>query len=99
MKFLYSVAFSVILVPLYLIWGRNLVEAQIDKMQEDAFNTPGVEAPITPSVVMAGVALLSGHFLWGRLIGLRTWQSVISLIAGAAIGVYAFLWRLERDAR
>ena len=99
MKFLTSVAFSAILVPLYLVWGRSTVEAQIDKMQEAAFNTPGTEAPVTPFVIMAGVALLSGHFVWGRLIGLRTWQSVGSLIIGAAIGIYAFIWQLEQDAR
>ena len=99
MKFLTSVAFSAILVPLYLVWGRSIVEAQIDKMQEAAFNTPGAEAPVTSSVVLAGVGLLSGHFVWGRLIGLRTWQSVGSLIVGTAIGLYAFLWQLEQDAR
>lgn len=99
MKYLFSITFSALLVPLYLAWGRSQVEAQLDKMQAAAFNTPGVEAPVASSTVMAGFALVTGHFFWARLLGMRIRQSVTSLLVGSVIGLFAFLWQLEQDAR
>ena len=99
MKFLFSMAYTAVLLPLYLVWSRRQVEAQLDKMQEDAFNTPGAEAPVTSSTLMAGFGLVSGHFFWGRLLGMRAWQSVASLIIGSAVGILATLWQWEQDGR
>ncbi|MEZ4580212.1 MAG: hypothetical protein R3A10_00925 [Caldilineaceae bacterium] len=49
-------------------------------MQEAAFNTPGAEAPVTPSIVMGGIGLLFGHFVVGRrLLRLRGWQALFEL--------------------
>lgn len=99
MKFLFSIAFLAVLVPFYLIWGRRQAEAQIDKMQKDAFDTPGAEAPVPSTILLAGAALVGSHFFWCRLIGLRAWQAVGSLIVGVTIGISTFVWRLGRDAR
>jgi hypothetical protein len=98
MRYFFSIAVTALLVPLYLIWGRSQAEIQIDKMQEAAFDTPGAEAPVTAPILLAGVALVGSHFVWCRLLGLQAWQAISSLIAAMAVGIYAFVWRLEQDA-
>lgn len=83
-------------LPIYLRWANALAEQQIDKMQEAAFNTPGVESPLTPGVLGGGAALVGGHLLLGRLLGLRVWQALISLLLGAAAGIILFVnWPWE----
>ncbi len=91
LKFLISTLFTAILLPFYLFWGRIRSEAQIDKMQAAAFNSPGVEAPVPPAVMAAGLGVLGSHLAMGRALGLRGWQSLLSLLLGSTIGIFIFL--------
>lgn len=93
-----SSALFALLIRLLFAWGREQTEQQIDKMQEAAFNTPGAEAPIPGAVIAAGLGLVAGHFVIGRLIfRLRIWQSILSLLLGMAAGMALTLLRLTRD--
>lgn len=79
-------------VPIYLKWSRDESEAQIDKMQAAVHGTPGAESPIPPAVLLGGAGILLGHWLLARLLGLRVWQTFVSLIVaiGAGFGFYFF---------
>ena len=97
-RFLASIVLTALALPVYLRWSAEQAEEQIDKMQEAAFNTPGAEAPVTPSIVMGGIGLLFGHFVVGRrLLRLRGWQAFLSLLAGVAGGVATFVWQTDRQ--
>ena len=93
-RFLFSTASLVLIVPVFLDWAKAESEQQIDKMQEAAFNTPGVEAPL-PGRVLAGAAiLLVGHLVAGRLIlRLSPVAAFLSLLLGGTAGVGAFFLR------
>lgn len=99
LKFLLSIALLASSLPFYLNWGRSQAEEQLNKMQEAAFNTPGAEAPITLSIFAGGFALMGGHFLWCRLLGLRRWRPLASLVVGLGAGIGLFLWRFEEPPR
>lgn len=99
MKLFLNIAFSALLVPFYLLWGRDQVETQLDKMQANAFDSPGAEAPVPPGLLLGSVGLVSGHLLWGRMLGLRMRQALAGLLIGWTLGIAAFLWRLEQDPR
>jgi len=91
MRFFLSMLYPALVLPFYLRWSRQQAESQIDRMQAAVFDTPGVEAPIPSSVVWVGVSLIAGHFLLGRrLLRLRAWQSVLSLLVGVAVGLGLF---------
>lgn len=79
----------------FLRWGQSQGEAQLDKMQQKVHFTPGAEAPLPPAVALAGAALLSGQLLAGRALGLRGWQTLLSLLLGVTGGVALFLNRIE----
>ena len=49
-------------------------------------------------VALTGAALLSGQLLAGRALRLRGWQTLLSLLLGAAAGVVLFLNRTEHRA-
>ena len=92
-----STLFTAALLPVYLNWSRGQAERQIDKMQAAAFDNPGAESPITPSVLGGGVALLLVHFVSARLLRLNPWQTLVSLFVGLTIGGGIFLrWMQER---
>lgn len=77
-------------VPFYLQWATVQAERQIDKMQAEAFNTPGVQSPITGPIGLVGVALLLAYWVWCRMIGLRAWQAISCLVIGTTAGISAF---------
>ena len=83
-------------MPFYVRWGMEQAEQQIDKMQENAFNTPGAEAPITPVVAMSGGLLLGGHLLLARWLGLRFWQAAGALLLGSAAGMTIYLFGFQK---
>ena len=91
-RFLLSIFLTALTVPFYLKWSRDQAEGQIDKMQQAVHGTPGAEAPVTPEVLLSGVALLAGHWLLSRMLGLRFWQTCISLLIAiwAGFGFYFF---------
>ena len=91
-RFLLSTFLTALAVPFYLKWSRDQSESQIDKMQQAVHGTPGAEAPVPPIVMLGGAGLLAGHWLFSRLLGMRFWQSFLSLIAaiGAGFGFYFF---------
>lgn len=99
LKFLLSTVLLASSLPLYLNWGRNYAEEQLNKMQEAAFSTPGAEAPVTPPMVVGGAVLVGSHFIWSRILGLRGWQAGASLIVGSMMGIGLFLWQSEEPAR
>jgi hypothetical protein len=82
----------------FLNWAWNQTEGQIDKMQDAAFNTPGAESPVPPSILMAAAGVLAGHFTLSRILRLRRWQSLLSLFLGVAAGAALVLLR-PRPAR
>ena len=90
-KFLTSTLTTAAALPLFLAWARGRAEGQIDKMQDAVFNTPGAESPVTPDVAVAGAGFLGAHFVLGqKLLGLRSWQALLSLLLGLGIGVGLF---------
>ena len=91
LKFTLSTLFTTALLPLFLFWSRAQTEGQIDKMQEAAFNTPGMESPITPPMLAGGVGLMVGHFVVGGWLGQKGWQAVLSLLAGLGAGTALFV--------
>jgi len=92
LKFTLSTLYVALLLPLYLHWSQQQIENQIDKMQEAVFNTPGVEAPVPPPVLLSGIALLSGHLWLGqRGLRLKSWQTAGSLVLGGLIGTGLFI--------
>jgi hypothetical protein len=91
-RFLLSTFVTALTVSFYLKWSRDQAEGQIDKMQQAVHGTPGAESPVTPVVLLGGLGLLAGHWLFARLLGLRFWQIFLSLLAaiGAGFGFYFF---------
>ena len=84
-------------IPFYLRWASDQAELQIDKMQADAFNTPGVQGPVTGPIGLVGLALLLAYVAWCRIIGLRTWQIISCLAIGTAAGIEVFRQRSEQN--
>lgn len=99
LRFLLSLAYPVLLTPLYLDWSRGQAEAQIDKMQRSVFNTPGAEAPVPATVLMGGVGLLVGYGLWTGLLGQRGWRRAVGLVLGVPLGVTIFSLRQAQPRR
>ncbi|MCB0116137.1 MAG: hypothetical protein R2873_07460 [Caldilineaceae bacterium] len=91
-NFLTSTLATAAALQVFLPWARGRAEGQIDKMQDAVFNTPGAESPVTPDVAVAGVGFLGVHFVLGqKVLGLRGWQAVLSLLLGLGVGVGLFL--------
>ena len=91
LKFTLSTLFTTALLPLFLFWSRAQTEGQIDKMQEAAFNTPGMESPITPPMLAGGVGFMVGHSVWGGWFGQQGWLAVLVLRAGWGAGPALFV--------
>jgi UDP-N-acetylmuramyl pentapeptide phosphotransferase/UDP-N-acetylglucosamine-1-phosphate transferase len=95
-RFLISTLCTALLTPFYLQWGRQQAEAQIDQMQQEAFNTPGMGAPVPPIVLLGGSAFIGGHFLVGKqLLQLKSWQAWFTLLLGMGLGVLLF-WQQHK---
>ena len=79
-------------VPFYLKWSRDELERQIDKMQAAVHGTPGAEAPVPSAVLLGSVGLIGGHWLLAKLLGMKSWQTFLSLLAaiGAGFGFYHY---------
>ena len=98
MRFWASVLTTLSVIPLWLRWGLDQSEQQIDKMQEAVFNSPGTQAPVTPPVLLATGALLSAHLLLGLAIfRLSFWRTLLSLLVSLAAGIGIFLLFLQRN--
>ena len=99
LKFLLSSLYLAALLPMYLVWSREQVERQIDKMQEAVFNSPGAEAPITPAIVVGGITLLTSHMVIARRgLQLSLTASLISMLTGGAAGYLGWL-QWQKGAR
>ena len=75
----------------FLGWARKETEGQISKMQDAAFNTPGAEAPVPTSVVLAVFGVISGHFALCRIFRLSRLQSIVSLLLAFAFAAVLLL--------
>ncbi|MBX3001066.1 MAG: hypothetical protein KF893_21265 [Caldilineaceae bacterium] len=94
LNFLLSILFSAVSLSFFLGWARQRAEGQLDKMQDAVFNTPGVEAPVPPDVVLGGVGLTVIHFVFGqKVLGLRGWQTFLSFGLGIVAGVAIYKQR------
>ncbi len=91
-RLLLSTFVTALALPFYLKWSRDEAESQIDKMQQAVHGTPGAESPIPPAVLLGGMGVLAGHWLLSRLLGLRFWQTFLSLLLaiGAGFGFYFY---------
>ncbi len=78
-------------------WARAETEAQMGRMQLDAYNSPGAGSPVPPKVMATGVSIL-GTIWWVQrnLLRQRGLGAVMSMLLGAAIGV-ATLFVLSTD--
>jgi hypothetical protein len=92
LRFILSTIYLAALLPLYLLWSRQQIEAQLDKMQAAVFNSPGVESPITPAIVVGGITLLTSHVVIARRgLQLSLNAALASLLVGGALGYLG--WR------
>ena len=98
LKFFFSTLYLAALLPLYLIWSREQMEGQIDKMQEAVFNTPGAESPVTPPMIVGGITLWTSHMVIARRgLQLSLIAAFGSMVAGGAIGFLG--WQQWRKGR
>ncbi len=88
-----ALAYPIFLIPLYLDWSRRQAENQIDKMQRSVFNSPGMEAPVPPPVVVGGALLLVGYWAVTRLFGVQGWPRAVGVLLGVPVGVAIFTQR------
>jgi hypothetical protein len=91
-KFLMGTLLAGLATLFFTGWARNEVEAQIGKMQLNAYNSPGAELPVPPTVLAAGAGLLT--MLWlvlRRGLGLRFLAALMALSLGGVSGVATLL--------
>ena len=94
LRFILSILYTALLLPFYLRWSRQQAEAQIDKMQESVFNTPGAATPVPPLVIVGGAVLVGSHFLFGQAgLRLKGWQALFSWLFGLVAGLVIFMTR------
>lgn len=93
-RMMVSATLTALAVPFYLRWSSAQADLRLDKMQQAAHSTPGAESPVPPEVVAGAAGLSVSHFAVGRLLGLRWWQAILSLLIGVALGVGAFAYRM-----
>jgi hypothetical protein len=93
LRFFITLAYPILLIPLYLDWSRRQAESQIDKMQRAVFNSPGTEAPVPPPVIMGGAALLVGYWIVTKLVDAPGWLRAAGIVLGAPVGVAIFTQR------
>ena len=98
-RFLLTTFLTALAVPLYLKWSRDELETQIDKMQAAVHGTPGAEAPVPSAVLLGSAGLLAGHWLVARLLGLRSWQTFVSVLAAIAAGFGFYYFGASGDRR
>jgi hypothetical protein len=97
-KFLIGILYLTFSTPLYLGWARQRTDQQISKMQQAAFNTPGAEAPITPDVLLGGLALLWSHFIFGqKVLRMSALPTFFTFIFGLIAGITFFLVKRQQE--
>ncbi|MEM7129097.1 MAG: hypothetical protein AAF702_22385 [Chloroflexota bacterium] len=93
MRFLTSSSLFAIALWFFLGWSKKQTEERLDRIQKAAFNTPGVESPLPASVIMVGLGGVGVHFLLAkRLFGLKTFQSIVSVVVGVMVGTVLFIF-------
>ena len=95
-RLLLSVLYNAVTWFQFLDRAWNQTEGQIDKMQDAAYDTPGAESPVPPSILVAAAGVLAGHLTLSRILRLRPWQSILSLALGVAAGAALVLLRPQR---
>ncbi len=87
-RFLVGTTVVAVVTFFFAAWARRETEAQIGKMQLNAYNTPGADSPVPPQVMATGVSTL-GAVWWVQHNILRQKGSgaVFSMLLGAAAGV------------
>lgn len=91
-RFLFGTLIAGVAAYFYGGWALSQSEAQIGKMQLNAYNTPGAESPVPPQVLATGFSVLST--LWmvqRRLLRQTRTGSVLALLLGAGAGAAALL--------
>lgn len=94
MGFWLSLAGNILLSSLFLNWARRETDAQIGKMQDAAFDTPGAQSPLPMPVLIGAGVLMVGQLALAR----RVWRlsgrlAFASLLSGAVIAVLLGLLR------
>jgi hypothetical protein len=87
-RFLVSTTLYAGIAALYLRWGGDQVRRQMTRMQDAAFNTPGTEAPIPPTVFLSGILVFSGQtWFASKVLKLGRVKTVLSLLIGSGVGL------------
>jgi len=94
MGFLLSLICNAVMSVLFLGWAKRETDAQIGKMQDAAFDTPGAQSPLPPPVLVSGVALAAGQMGLAKGVWrLSSSQAVISVLLGGAIAAVLRLFQ------
>jgi hypothetical protein len=91
LRFLFATFIHAAAAFVFLDWSSRQAEGQIDKMLDAVFNTPGVEPPIPPVVIVGGVGTLVAQVILNRLLRLRAAASVVSIVLGTGLGATVFV--------
>lgn len=94
MAFLFSLFANLLINRFFLAWAKQETSAAIGRMQDAAFDTPGAQSPLPPSVLVGAGGLLAGQWALARkALRLSGGQSVAALLLGGAIaGLWMTLW-------
>jgi len=94
MGFWLSLFGNALLSSLFLRWARRETDAQIGRMQDAAFDTPGAQSPLPTPVLVGAGALVVGQWSLARTVWrLSGGQALAVLLVGAAAAVLLDLLR------
>lgn len=89
MRFLFNALLTGLFFPLFLRWSLEQADAQLKKMQDAAYDTPGAGSPLPPQVLLGAAGLIGAHFLLGSgILKQKLRVSLLALIVGAAVGAF-----------
>ncbi len=88
LRFVLATAIAAGVTYFYARWARDESEAQLGRMQINAYNTPGAEAPVPPQVAATGFSVLGGTW-WAlrKVLRLRGATTVFAMLAGVVMGL------------
>lgn len=98
MSFWPSLICNTVLSSIFLHWAQQETDAQIGRMQDAAYDTPGAQSPLPASVLVGAGLLAAGQIgLAQRLWRLSGGQALALLLLGAgAAALLRVVWSGEK---